>query len=243
MSTPSSENLNGIYRRLFRRFGPQHWWPGRTPFEIIVGAVLMQNTNWNNVEKAIANLRRERALTPRALKEMSLLKLSALIRPAGYFNVKARRLKNFIRFLFEEYGGSLARMAKEPLAVLRPKLLSVNGIGPETADSILLYAFNKPVFVIDAYTKRFLYRHNFAGHDADYHALQDVFTRALPTDRRLFNEYHALIVRLGKEFCKPRPSCESCPLKDYHYSLNARCPSCYRAGKSLRPDSLCQDCS
>jgi len=211
--------LSKIYQRLFKEFGPQHWWPGETPFEVMVGAILTQNTNWGNVEKAIKNLKQERVLSPRALKDISSSRLASLIKPAGYFNVKAKRLKNFIDFLWREYEGDLNRMRKEPLSVSRPKLLSVNGIGPETADSILLYALDKPVFVIDAYTRRFLYRHNLAPLNADYHSLQKYFMSSLKEDVALFNEYHALIVHLGKHFCRTRALCESCPLNEISYSL------------------------
>ena len=163
--------------------------------------------------KAIANLRRENLLTPLALKNISLKDLSERIKPAGYFNVKAKRLKNFVDFLFKEYNGRLDRMAEEPLEELRKKLLSVNGIGPETADSILLYALDQPVFVVDAYTKRILSRHHLIDKDAPYHEVQKNFTESLKADASLFNEYHALIVRVGKEFCKSKPLCDRCPLK------------------------------
>lgn len=225
---PRPRDLKEIYQRLYRRFGPQHWWPGRTKFEIIVGAVLTQNTNWGNVEKAIANLRAGRVLNFQGIHELSTAKLAKMIRPSGYFNVKAERLKNLINFMMKEYGGSLAKMQRESLETLRPKLLSVNGIGPETADSILLYALEKPVFVIDAYTRRIFYRHNLSAHDADYHELQKVFMEGLSHDVKSFNEYHALIVRLGKDFCRPRASCEQCPLNDFRYSLKNKCASCHR---------------
>lgn len=202
-----------IYQRLFKEFGPQHWWPGQTKFEVMVGAILTQNTNWGNVEKAIKNLKQQRVLSPQALKDISPSQLASLIKPAGYFNVKTKRLKNFIEFFWREYNGDIHRMRKEPLSVLRPKLLSVNGIGPETADSILLYALDKPIFVIDAYTKRFLYRHNLAPQNADYHSLQKLFMSSLREDVTLFNEYHALIVHLGKHFCRTKALCEGCPLQ------------------------------
>ncbi len=212
MTRTAKVTLKKIYQKLYAHFGPQHWWPGDTPFEVIVGAILTQNTNWANVEKAIANLKRARALTPQGLKKISTQKLATLIKPSGYYNIKAKRLKNFIAFLFEEYDGSLKKMKKEPVAVLRRKVLSVNGVGPETADSILLYAFGKPAFVVDAYTKRLLCRHEVIDEDLDYHAIQDLFHRYLEADEQFFNEYHALIVRVGKEFCKPDPKCFACPL-------------------------------
>jgi endonuclease III related protein len=240
--------LEKIYRRLYEEFGPQHWWPGQTKFEVIIGAILTQNTNWDNVEKALRNLKRNQLLSPYSLRNVSVTKLASLIKPAGYFNVKAKRLKNFIVFLFDEYKGSLKKMEKEELAQLRQKLLRVNGIGPETADSILLYAFHKPVFVVDAYTKRVLYRHNIVDKDADYHSIQNIFMYDLSHDVKLFNEYHALIVRLGKQYCKTNPVCEQCPLNNYHYSLVYKCRHCHRAlqGKQGRVvfenGYLCQDC-
>jgi endonuclease-3 related protein len=207
--------LRQIYRKLFFNFGPQHWWPGETPFEVIVGAILTQNTNWGNVEKAIANLKKARCLTPRSLYGISTKKLARLIKPSGYYNIKAQRLKNFIKFLFKEYGGSLQKMKRETLGQLREKILSVNGIGPETADSILLYALDKPVFVVDAYTKRILSRHQLVQRDADYETVQGLFMDAFPAHAPTFNEYHALLVRLGKEFCRPDPLCGGCPLNGF----------------------------
>jgi len=205
--------LNLIYKKLFAHFGPQHWWPGETPFEVAIGAILTQNTNWGNVEKAIDNLRKEDILEAVALHDLSAKKLAALIRPAGYYNIKAKRLKNFLNLLAGEYRGSMKRMRKEELPAIRKKLLSVNGIGPETADSIILYALEKPVFVIDAYTKRVLSRHNLMEHEAPYEEYQELFHAHLKKDAALFNEYHALLVRTGKEYCRTKPLCEPCPLK------------------------------
>lgn len=207
--------LQKIYDRLYRRFGPQYWWPGQTPFEVMVGAILTQNTNWGNVEKAIAALRKEKALTCKAIAGMDRKTLASLIRPAGYYNIKAARLKNYVGFFCREFNGSVRRMAREEKASLRERLLAVNGVGRETADSILLYALEKPVFVVDAYTKRIFSRHGIIAEDADYEAVRAVFTTGLRQDTRLYNEYHALIVRLGKEYClKREPRCESCPLKE-----------------------------
>lgn len=206
------EILIQIYETLYDAFGPQHWWPGDTPFEVAVGAILTQNTNWGNVEKAIANIKSARALNAKKLAAMETVEIAELIRPAGYFNVKAKRLRNFLSLLGNHYRGSMAMMNRRETGRLRKELLSVNGIGPETADSILLYALNRPVFVIDAYTGRVLKRHSIAGKDASYDDLQNLFHASLPRDVRLFNEYHALFVRVGKEFCKPRPKCDSCPL-------------------------------
>jgi endonuclease-3 related protein len=202
-----------IYDKLYARFGPQHWWPGETPFEVTVGAILTQNTNWGNVEKAIENLKKEGALNPRSLHAMSRAHLASLIKPAGYYNIKARRLKNFVDFLFGEYGGSMRKMRNEELTVMRGKLISVNGIGPETADSIMLYALEKPVFVIDAYTKRFLSRHTVMDHDSSYDRFREFFYSQLKREVSLFNEYHALIVRLAKEYCRTKPRCGGCPLE------------------------------
>jgi endonuclease-3 related protein len=206
-------NLKAIYRTLYKSFGPQYWWPGDTPFEVAVGAILTQNTNWGNAEKAINNLKAAHVLSAKSIHEMPINRLAALIRPAGYFNVKAKRLKAFISFLIEMYQGSMKKMRSEDLYVLRKRLLSVNGIGPETADSILLYAMGKPVFVIDAYTKRVLSRHKIMGHEP-YEAFQQLFHSSLKGDAKLYNEYHALFVRVGKSYCRPKPLCEICPLRD-----------------------------
>lgn len=202
-----------IYHKLYQAFGPQYWWPGDTPFEIAVGAILTQNTNWGNVEKAIQNLKKQSALSARIIHEMSVKKLAELIRPAGYFNVKAKRLKSFINFLMNENHGSMKRMKGEDTHTLRKKLLTINGIGPETADSILLYALEKPVFVIDAYTKRVLSRHWIMEHEKSYDEFQELFYLSLKKDVNLFNEYHALFVRVGKMYCKrKKPMCDECPL-------------------------------
>lgn len=209
MNLPSL--LNDIYKKLYKRFGPQHWWPGETPSEIIVGAILTQNTNWQNVEKAINNLKKHNLLTLSGLKKISLKKLSVIIKPCGYYNIKAQRLKNFIDYLFNKYNGKLNLMSRRNLDELRQELLDIKGVGPETADSILLYAFNKPVFVIDAYTKRILLRHNILNHKAKYDEIQQLFMDNLPHRTKIFNEYHALLVRLGKDYCKKTPICNECP--------------------------------
>ncbi len=238
MAKASAKILLEIYQRLYEAFGPQHWWPAKTRFEVIVGAILTQNTNWGNVEKALNNLKAKKLLSCRALHQASQAQVAALIRPAGYFNLKARRVKNFTHFLFREYKGDLKRMGRRPLKVLRPQLLGVNGIGPETADSILLYALGKPVFVVDAYTKRMMYRHNLIAQEADYHQIQDLFTRCFDPQTAFFNEYHALIVRLGKEFCRPRPLCGACVLNNVCYSLAFRCAHCYRTLKGAEERSF-----
>ncbi len=204
--------LQLIYKVLYKAFGSQHWWPGDTPFEVAVGAILTQNTNWGNVERAIKNLKVAKALNAKKMHEMPIAELAALIRPAGYFNVKAKRLKAFIAFLMANHQGNMRKMKNEDLSSLREKLLAVHGIGQETADSILLYAIEKPVFVIDAYTKRVLSRHGIMRHDEPYETFQGLFHRALKRDTKLFNEYHALFVRAGKTYCRTKPLCESCPL-------------------------------
>ena len=211
--------LREIYNKLDRTFGPQNWWPGETPLEIIIGAILTQNTSWHNVEKAIMALYKNNHLTPHALKTIPVKTLSLLIRSAGYHNIKAGRLKNFISFLYSEYNGSIKIMARERTKTLRKKLLGVKGIGPETADSILLYALEKPVFVVDAYTRRILGRHNLLGYQSDYNSIQDLFTHNLKKSVKLFNQYHALLVKLGKEYCRPAPRCSGCPLEKYGNKL------------------------
>lgn len=211
---PSTLGLRAYYEALFAAHGPQRWWPGRTPFEVIVGAVLVQNTSWANVEHAIENLRRQRLLTPRAIEGVSMPRLARLIRCSGYFRQKGKTLKAFIGFLRQEYHGSLAKMFRTPTPVLRTQLLSVHGIGPETADSILLYAAKHPVFVVDTYTRRMLDRHGLASPKLSYEDVRALFERNLPRDIALYNEFHALIVHTGKHFCWPRePRCGACPLK------------------------------
>jgi endonuclease III related protein len=205
--------LERFYRRLLTRFGPQHWWPGRTRWEIAAGAVLTQNTNWRNVERAIARLRTARALTAATTASLSAAELAELIRPAGCFNVKAVRLQALAAWWVK--GHRWAARPSTPTKVLRDSLLAVRGIGPETADSIALYAFGRPVFVIDAYTRRVLTRHGLAATTATYAGIQAQFEATLPCEARLFNEYHALLVRLGKDFCRPTPRCASCPLAQH----------------------------
>lgn len=214
-----SETLMDIYHRLCTRFGPQHWWPGETPLEIMIGAVLTQNTNWKNVEKAIANLKAFSLLDIRKLDRISPDRLAELIRPAGYFRVKAQRLKNLIAWLAKKHGGQIESLKELPTGRLREELLSIRGIGPETADSILLYALEKPVFVVDAYTARILGRHHLLEEGAGYEEIQSLFENALPKDTVLFNEYHALLVRCGKDFCKPKAACPGCPLEDLPHEI------------------------
>lgn len=229
MGDKTVKTVEEIYKRLYSHFGPQGWWPAKTPFEVMVGAILTQNTNWANVERSINNLRKHRLLSPKKLKEVPLRKLAVLIRPAGYFNIKAKRLKNFVNFLFKEYQGDIKDMFKEDHLSLRTKLLRVNGIGPETADSILLYAGKKPIFVVDAYTKRVLYRHNLIEKKEGYSDIQNLFMDHLQQDAKIFNEFHALIVRLGKDICRTKPLCEMCPLNDLSYSIDYSCDACGKA--------------
>jgi len=202
-----------IYRKLFKTYGPRRWWPGETPFEIMVGAILTQNTSWRNVEKAIQNLKARKVLNVRGIHQFKRNQLAPLIRSSGYYRIKASRLKAFVDFIFEEYGGSIERMRRERMSVLRPKLLKVRGVGPETADSILLYGLNKPVFVVDAYTRRILSRHGIISEKASYEEIQKLFMNHLPRNEKQFNEYHALFVHLGKTSCKKIPKCDRCPLK------------------------------
>jgi endonuclease III related protein len=199
---------------MFRAHGPQHWWPGRTRFEVIVGAILTQNTSWSNVERAISALRREKLLDPPAIEKVSTERLAQLIRSSGYFRQKARKLKEFVQFLRDSHQGSLDKLFATPTAELREQLLAVHGIGPETADSILLYAGGHPVFVVDAYTRRILERHNLVHPKASYEEIRAIFEQSLPADSALYNEYHALVVHTGKHFCQKRqPDCEHCSLR------------------------------
>lgn len=230
------------YRALVSRYGPQNWWPGRSSFEVIVGAYLTQNTNWSNVEKALANLHHARLLSLTALRKVPLAELETLVRPSGYFRQKARNLKTFISFLDEHYSGSLSRMFAEPTEKLRNELLTLNGVGPETADSILLYAGNHPVFVVDAYTRRMLERHGIITSKTKYEEIRSLMEQALrnansdllaadcatpnprhPVSRmssaprselaQHYNELHALIVRVGNQHCRTKAHCEGCPLE------------------------------
>ncbi|MEE8449952.1 MAG: endonuclease III domain-containing protein [Thermodesulfobacteriota bacterium] len=209
----AKELQNDIYGRLLASFGPRHWWPADSPFEVIAGAILTQNTAWRNVSQAIDNLKRAGCLSPRKIRELTPDRLAGLIHPAGYHNLKARRLKNFVDFLYHDYQGSLNHLLGQPVAKLRAELLELNGIGPETADSIILYAACQPVFVIDAYTRRILSRHGLIAADASYQSIQSFFHANLPADHKLFNEYHALLVELGKRFCRKVPQCQGCPLE------------------------------
>jgi endonuclease III related protein len=209
----SQPPLAEYFDSLFKAFGPQHWWPGNSQFEVIVGAILTQNTSWTNVELAIRNLRGAGLLSSAAMEKVPLRELERLLRPSGYFRQKARKLKAFCEFLRATYGGSVRKMFAAPTDVLRAQLLGIWGIGPETADSILLYAGEHPVFVVDAYTQRMLGRHGWIGAKAKYDDVRALFERAFPGDTKRFNEFHALIVQAGKTFCRPcDPNCAACPL-------------------------------
>ncbi len=210
MTAPGAPRLRAAFDLLLDRYGPQGWWPGETPFEVMVGAVLTQNTAWSNVERAIANLKRAGVLSCGAMLALAPEALAALIRPAGYFNVKAVRLQALCRFLVE--AGGEAALAARDTPGLRTALLAVHGVGPETADDILLYAFGRPVFVVDAYTRRIGARLGLVAGDEGYEIIRRTFEAALGPDVAVFNEYHALLVRHAKVHCRPRPRCEGCPL-------------------------------
>lgn len=205
--------LAAYHRALLKRFGPQHWWPADSPFEVMVGAILTQNAAWTNVEKAILNLKAARLLDPRRILRIDRAVLAQALRPSGYFNVKERRLRDFARWFLDRFDGDVDRMRRAPTDRLREELLSVRGIGRETADSILLYALGHPVFVIDAYTHRVVKRHGLAPGSADYEALKELFESTLAPDAALYNEAHALLVAVGKEYCRPAPKCDACPLR------------------------------
>jgi len=218
MDRSINQALQNIYHRLMSRYGPQYWWPAREPFEVIVGAILTQSAAWTNVEKAIDNLRNAGALSPQALRRLPEPEVARLIYPSGYYNAKAKKIRSFARWLGEYYDGDLDRLFASTIVDLRKQLLSIYGIGPETADSIILYAAQKPVFVIDSYTRRIINRLGMAPDNNRYTAYQQLFMDNLPADVRLFNEYHALLVCLAKHVCRPRPLCPQC-------CLNNICPA------------------
>lgn len=242
--------ITGYYKALVSRWGPQNWWPARSRFEVIVGAYLTQNTNWSNVEKALLNLRRVRLLSVSAMRNVPLAELEILVRPSGYFRQKARNLKTFIAFLDQQYSGSLNRMFAQPTEKLRAELLALNGVGPETADSILLYAGNHPVFVVDAYTRRVLLRHGIISEKTSYEEIRSLIEHAVSSAEagslnmrktcsdprhasspmssasrgelaQHYNELHALIVRLGNHYCRKTAKCEGCPLQPFLKSPQA----------------------
>jgi len=211
-----------IYRILYQAYGPRNWWPGETSFEVMVGAILTQNTSWRNVEKALQKLKGKGVLNPEGIHHLKKSELARLIKSSGYYRIKTDRLKSFINFLFKKYNGDLKKMKRERLEELRKKLLDVRGIGPETADSILLYGLKKPIFVVDAYTRRILSQHGVVSEKATYEEIQRLFMSHLPIDERLFNEYHALFVHLGKTLCKKIPKCDRCPLEGIEKELGVR---------------------
>lgn len=204
--------LRRYYGLMSAHFGPTHWWPGDSPFEIAAGAILTQNTAWTNVEKAIANLKREGLLSPKAILDAPNARLESALRPSGFFRVKARRLRSFCSFLIDDYGGSMKRLARRPLPDLRDELLGVHGIGPETADDIILYACAQPVFVVDAYTRRIMSRHGHVDPAIGYEDLRGLFEKHLEKDLALYQEYHGLIVWTAKNYCRTAPKCDECPL-------------------------------
>jgi endonuclease III related protein len=208
--------LRSYFDALFAAHGPQQWWPGRSRFEIVVGAILTQNTSWSNVERAIRNLRAARMLSPQAIRRVRSARLAQFLRPSGYFRQKGKTLKSFVNFLYASYAGSLSRLFATRTDIVRAQLLALRGIGPETADSILLYAGKHPVFVVDAYTRRILQRHGYAHPKLAYDEIRKMFESALPAEHQLFNEFHALIVNVGKNYCRPNhPRCSQCPLSRF----------------------------
>ncbi len=207
--------LRKYFDALLRRYGPQRGWPAETPFEVMVGAILAQNAAWTSVEKAIHNLKAYGLLDPMRLREIDADTLALAIVPAGTFNVKAGRLKAFVEWFVTRHRGDVEALRALPPARLREELLAIKGVGPETADSILLYALGVPSFVVDAYTHRVLSRHALVPEEADYDEMKGLFEQGLPADAKLFNEFHALLVAVGKEYCRPRARCEECPLKRY----------------------------
>jgi len=224
---PTTDILT-IYRTLLKTYGPQHWWPGDTPLEVIVGAVLTQNTAWGNVEKAIRELKNRKLLNMRRLSEIPAGRLAIHIKSSGFFNIKAKRLKALIGYLSDIHQGSLRRFFLLPAGKGRAELLGINGIGRETADSILLYAGQKRIFVVDAYTRRIFGRLGLLDGTADYDAIRNRFETDLPEDARLYNEYHALIVRHAKDHCRKRPRCLKCPIA-------AVCPAGRKQTNSKEP--------
>lgn len=208
------QKLLTIYHQLMAHYGEQHWWPARGPFEVIIGAILTQSAAWGNVEKAITNLKTAKALSPEALRQLPTPELGKLIRPCGYYNAKALKLKSLVYWLGQHYDDDLNKLFATNIAHLRQQLLSINGIGEETADSIILYAANKPIFVIDAYTRRIINHIGLAPNSNNYAAYQTLFMDNLPADSQLFNEYHALLVCLAKSVCRRHPLCQQCCLNN-----------------------------
>jgi endonuclease-3 related protein len=212
----SRETLLAYFRKLKSFYGPQRgWWPGESRFEVMIGAVLVQHANWRNAEKALHNLKLFRLLSPEKLRELDEETLQEAIRPAGQFRQKARRLKALVGWLCDRYDGDMDRARRAPVSRLREELMELPGIGPETCDTILLFALDLPEFVVDTYTYRVLSRHHLAPEETSYEEMQALFHENLPRDPEPFKEYHALLVEVGKEFCRPEPKCDRCPLKLY----------------------------
>ena len=214
MSKTVSQILRRMFGRLSAAYGPQHWWPAKTPTEVVVGAILTQNTAWKNVERAIDNLRDANCLTWPALRDVSARRLTDLVQPSGTYRIKAARLKAFVSTLWKDHAGSLKDILDGELKEARRRLLAIHGIGPETADAILLYAGGRPSFVIDAYTRRILRRHQLIDRQASYAGVQQLFHRAFASDPAVYNEFHALLVAVGKRHCRTRARCDGCPLAD-----------------------------
>lgn len=213
---PAGELLPRYYSVLRARFGPQQWWPARTRLEVILGAILTQNTTWHNATLALRNLRKSGLLSWQALRHACLSGLEACVRPSGFYRQKARTIRDFVDWLSREHAGSLDRLFSLSTDELRRRLLDLRGLGPETADAIILYATQRPLFVADAYTRRVLARHGFVSDAADYHQTQEFLHAHLPPDTSLFNEFHALLVAVGKKHCKPQsPRCAGCPLEEF----------------------------
>lgn len=210
---PQEKILVEMYERMLNAVGPRGWWPAESPFEVMVGAILTQNTSWTNVERAIDNLKGAGILSPSGIRDIAEDELAEIIKPSGFYRMKAIRLKRFVHFFYDEFDGDMGRMRSNDLIPLREKLLRVDGIGPETADSILLYALEKPIFVVDAYTKRILSRHNLISETCSYEEVQEVVLREIGPDVGTYNEFHALLVFLGKHWCRRVPLCEGCPLE------------------------------
>lgn len=214
MNDSTSNTLFSIYRKLFNHFGHRNWWPGETAFEVIIGAILTQNTAWTNVEKAIGNLKADRTLDPKRILTIQTEQLAKLIKPSGYYNQKAERLKSICKYLIDRCDGDVGKLKEIKTIDLRNELLTIKGIGPETADSILLYALDRPLFVVDAYTKRALDRLGIIDGKCTYDEVQKLFMDNLPEDTALYNDYHAQWVALGKYYCKTKPECGDCPLRE-----------------------------
>jgi len=208
-----SKRIVALYNSLQGRYGPQNWWPADSALECILGTILTQNTAWKNVEKAIKNLKSNDLISIEKFDSLPTKRLATLIRSSGYFNQKAIKIKNFINFVKKDYGGDLGKMLDEDTDELREKLLQIKGIGPETVDSILLYAAKKPIFVVDAYTYRILSRHGLIPEQTSYNEIQELIMDSVPKDTQIYNEYHALLVKVGKEHCRKKPLCEGCPLE------------------------------